>query len=448
MFFVFPRKHKQVHISRYQRSSTHTMSNLSQLPATSSSNNNHQQPVDSETIDQGQSAAGQVSGEQQINDRQPTNGEIASSENQQQQQQQLLTSIRSTMERNLNERTQSWRSNLSNVFQEIRPLVQHAQSVNNSNLFNTWMPQNNNNTLSSTNLTNVLSNSGRIASTDDLAAAAALANVAGNQYHNHHNQTSRTSSTLQSPNDSFIINLDGHNNIPTSSSTYATHQDNRFTGVVPNDTSNSILDSRRAQLLADLQPIRNNSNNNNALNGNAAVDLAGGGGVAGAGPPEDGPTAEAFAQIPEARALFTSLARYVPYICIILVKVSYDHLDSIIDFFALFITFSHANWVVRQEISKQAQRSILKLLRELLYIVLVIVVIGFMLEKKNLFFSVIFASSFTHPFTLRHLLFSIGVTDLILKLITVGVKIIITLMPPKIVDYKNRVIFFFFFFEY
>lgn len=399
------------------------MSNLSQLPATSSSNN--QQPVDSETSVQGQLTTGtsqSAGGEIQVNDYQSSNGEtiaITSSEDSQQhqeqhQQQQILTSIRSTMERNLN--TQSWRSNFTNVFQEIRPLVQHAQSVNNSNLFNTWMPQSNNNTSSTANL---LNNAGRIASTDDLAAAAALAQAAaGHQNHNNHSIR---------PNDSFIINLDG-NNIPTAT---ATHLDNRFNNVigVQNDNSNSILDSRRAQILAELQPPPRT--NQHHQHGALAAPANGGA--------EDGPTAEAFAQIPEARALFQSLARYVPYICIILAKVSYDHLDGIIDFFALFITFSHANWVVRQEIGKQAQRSILKLLRELLYIVLVIVVIGFMLEEKNLFFSVIFASSFAHPFTLRHLLFSVGVTDLILKLITVGVKIIITLLPPKCVDYKNRV---------
>lgn len=135
----------------------------------------------------------------------------------------------------------------------------------------------------------------------------------------------------------------------------------------------------------------------------------------------------------------TTLNRYTPYICILLVKSCYDHLDGILDFFALFVTFSHANWVVRQEIAKQHQRKTLNLLRELLYIVLVIAIIGFMLEKENIFISLIFtSSSSTEPFTLRNLLFSVGITDLILKLITVGIKIIITLLPPSIVEYKGR----------
>lgn len=79
------------------------------------------------------------------------------------------------------------------------------------------------------------------------------------------------------------------------------------------------------------------------------------------------------------------------------------------------------------------------MLRELLYIILVIAIIGFMLEKKNIFISLMFASSFSDPFTLRNLLFSVGVTDLILKLITVGIKILITLLPPTIIEYKGRV---------
>lgn len=79
------------------------------------------------------------------------------------------------------------------------------------------------------------------------------------------------------------------------------------------------------------------------------------------------------------------------------------------------------------------------MLRELLYIILVIAIIGFMLEKKNIFISLMFASSFSDPFTLRNLLFSVGITDLILKLITVGIKILITLLPPTIIEYKGRV---------
>jgi hypothetical protein len=62
-----------------------------------------------------------------------------------------------------------------------------------------------------------------------------------------------------------------------------------------------------------------------------------------------------------------------------------------------------------------------------------------MFERKNLFISLVFASSFDNPFTLKHLLFSVAITDLVLKLLTVAIKILITMLPPSIVDYKGRV---------
>lgn len=76
-------------------------------------------------------------------------------------------------------------------------------------------------------------------------------------------------------------------------------------------------------------------------------------------------------------------------------------------------------------------------------------VITFMLEKRNIFFSVVFAHQFSDLLTLRNLLFSVLVTDFVLKLLTVALKIVVTLMPASVVEYKNRVcrilIYFWFF---
>lgn len=53
--------------------------------------------------------------------------------------------------------------------------------------------------------------------------------------------------------------------------------------------------------------------------------------------------------------------------------------------------------------------------------------------------SLVTANTPLAPLTLRQLLFSVGVTDLILKLITVAIKIAITLLPGSIIEYKGRV---------
>lgn len=49
---------------------------------------------------------------------------------------------RDIIERRAHEQTRNWRDNLSNVFMEIRPLVQQAQNVNNSSLLSSWLPTN------------------------------------------------------------------------------------------------------------------------------------------------------------------------------------------------------------------------------------------------------------------------------------------------------------------
>lgn len=155
-------------------------------------------------------------------------------------------------------------------------------------------------------------------------------------------------------------------------------------------------------------------------------------------PNDEATVHEALNQIPEARALMDTFARYIPLLFILVTKLCYDHLDGIIHFLALLMTFSHANWVVRQEISKQAQKRIMVLLRELVFITIALAVVGFVLERKNIFLSIMFMPDLTEPQSLKSLLFSVCMSDLVLKLLTIVVKIVITLMPPSVIEYKSR----------
>lgn len=376
--------------------------------------------------------------------------------------QQLFSSLRATMERRLHERTQSWRSNFTNVFQEMSPLVQHAQSVNN---FRPWVNGTNGNStpmLSANNFRATTNNNGSSINNNG-AQNHSSTPIAGTST-SMMTANDITQPTIQSG-DSYVINLDGHVIQATSFAHMHPNSNSQIndnlistTGINHQDTDTLLETLRRHErnaILNDATSIapqrnQNNSNinnlnnqhyhnhhhhpHNNNNNNNNNID--------------EGPVAEAFAQIPEARAMLNTLMRYVPYISIILAKSVYDYLDSILDLIALFITFSHANWVVRQEIAKHSQRSIMKLLRELFYIILVIAVIGFMLEKRSIFFSLMIANlPADHPFTLKHLLFSVGVTDLTLKLITVGIKIIFAMLPGNIIAYKGRVSDFFSFFK-
>lgn len=305
-----------------------------------------------------------------------------------------FSTFRSNMERRLNERTQSWRTNLNNVFNEIRPIIQHSQSVNaNANIFNNFRP-------------------------NDMQSSESVPQISQAQVA-----------------DSYVINLDGQ-----SSSQQAMYYSNTSIGdrninehhtSSSNDPDTLIQDNARRHDRSQIQNISNiqgnttpppapphrHTNNNNSMD-----DVT-----------------DAFAQIPEARDMMNALMRYFPYVCIILVKTCYDLFDGILHFCSLYITFSHANYVVRQEIAKHAQRSTFKLLRELLYISIVIFVISYLMDNSIFIVSLVTANTPLAPLTLRQLLFSVGVTDLILKLITVAIKIGITLIPGSLIEYKGRV---------
>ncbi|XP_041762776.1 E3 ubiquitin-protein ligase RNFT1 [Anopheles merus] len=153
---------------------------------------------------------------------------------------------------------------------------------------------------------------------------------------------------------------------------------------------------------------------------------------------EEATVHEALNQLPETRALIETLARYMPLLLILLAKLCYDHLDGIMHFLLLLMTFYHANWVVRQEISKQKQRRVMVLLRELIIIILALLIFGFVIEWKSICLVILFMSDNLQPESLKGLLFAVCITDLILKLITIVIKIIVTLMPPRVVDYKSR----------
>ena len=105
-----------------------------------------------------------------------------------------------------------------------------------------------------------------------------------------------------------------------------------------NQSQNSLNDTNLSANTNGVLNQTNDLNNESVENGNN---------------PENESVTEALSQIPEARALISTLSRYTPYICILLAKSCYDHLDGIVDIFALIITFVHANFVIRQEISKQ-----------------------------------------------------------------------------------------------
>lgn len=224
------------------------------------------------------------------------------------------------------------------------------------------------------------------------------------------------------------------------------------------DSRPTQFDDRRAQILADLQNEPPQPNPSSAPPNNNAN---GGGGGNGAG-------ADIFVQIPEARQMVETLLRYLPYVLILAVKYMIDHMDGILNVALLVIMFSHANWQVKKQIGRQKQRSLFALWRELAYVSVVLLFVCMLIGEWSWYQwwfgatqsdgagggggdamtaggggggggGVGGAGGGGAEWPLRRLLYNVLLTDMVAKLVTVHAKICVTLLPPYVINYRNRV---------
>ncbi|KAJ8937464.1 hypothetical protein NQ314_011853 [Rhamnusium bicolor] len=136
------------------------------------------------------------------------------------------------------------------------------------------------------------------------------------------------------------------------------------------------------------------------------------------------------------------LLKYVPFILILLAKAVYDYHEGIFILVILFMTFAHTNSAVKKEAIKRQRRSISMLSIELVYIFVCLVFIHYVFEDDlhnfNVVLNLVLIRTFTHPLTVWNLLWIVTITDFILKLFTVTIKILLTMLPGAVLAFKKR----------
>lgn len=207
-------------------------------------------------------------------------------------------------------------------------------------------------------------------------------------------------------NTSFVINFD-----EVFSSNHAQPEN------VQANTDN--LHNHAALLLNDVT----NSSNETANNNNA----------------DEGNNLERMQNVLEAQQFLAVILKYVPFIFILFAKGLYDHHEGIFNIIVLFATFIHSNSVVKKEASKRGRRSFSKLGLALLYIVACIGFIQYLFQEEKLYLNLIFIRTYNKVLTVWDLLWFVTITDFILKLLTVALKICITMLPAAVVAFQKRV---------
>uniref|UniRef100_A0A3B3V4D8 Ring finger protein, transmembrane 2 n=1 Tax=Poecilia latipinna TaxID=48699 RepID=A0A3B3V4D8_9TELE len=176
----------------------------------------------------------------------------------------------------------------------------------------------------------------------------------------------------------------------------------------------------------------------------------------------------------ELKAVVTWLQRGFPFILILLAKVCFQHklgisiLKSFFDlqqyyqqtvcsnrwlclvamlllFFAgiavcvgMISTFAYANSTFKHQVSLREERSILVALWIILFLGGNIVYIYYTFSHEELHHSLIFAKPSLNSFDFFDLIWVVGITDFVLKYVTIGLKCFILFLPKIIMAFKSR----------
>lgn len=100
--------------------------------------------------------------------------------------------------------------------------------------------------------------------------------------------------------------------------------------------------------------------------------------------------AEILRDAPETRAFINEISRYTtirPFIVINFLKGVFDHGTSILAFLALVVTFSHANSMVKKEVSKQRKRNLLYLTMIVINLMACVAFIYYIFNEMELYYA-------------------------------------------------------------
>merc|ERR1719322_1391872 len=147
---------------------------------------------------------------------------------------------------------------------------------------------------------------------------------------------------------------------------------------------------------------------------------------------------------PELKAVVSACEKYIPFLLIIMVKSVFEHGTGIIVCCGLVLTFLHANSVLKQQVARQNRTNCGALLAISINLIACILFIYFVFLDNNLPLSAFFIPPDKVP-TFYDLLWIVGVNDFILKFMAVLAKILVTLMPAKIIPYQKRGKYYLFF---
>ncbi|RVE67866.1 hypothetical protein OJAV_G00085970 [Oryzias javanicus] len=152
---------------------------------------------------------------------------------------------------------------------------------------------------------------------------------------------------------------------------------------------------------------------------------------------QDDPSTPAPA-LSELKAVVTWLQRGFPFILILLAKVCFQHKLGIAVCLGMVSTFTYANSTFRHQVSLREERSVLISLWLVVFLGGNVVYVFYTFSEEELQNSLIFAKPNLNSFDFFDLIWAVGITDFILKYVTIGLKCFVLFLPKIVMAFKSR----------
>ncbi|KAM9821671.1 E3 ubiquitin-protein ligase RNFT2 isoform 3-T4 [Syngnathus typhle] len=154
-----------------------------------------------------------------------------------------------------------------------------------------------------------------------------------------------------------------------------------------------------------------------------------------AGPEDPAAPAPAFSEL---KAMVTWLQRGFPFILILLAKVCFQHKLGIAVCVGMASTFAYANATFKRQVSLREERSVLVALWMALFLSGNVAYVYYTFSQEELYNSLLFSKPNLDTFDFFDLMWAVGITDFVLKFVTVGLKCFVLVLPGIFLAFKSR----------
>ncbi|TKS83645.1 RING finger and transmembrane domain-containing protein 1 [Collichthys lucidus] len=155
-------------------------------------------------------------------------------------------------------------------------------------------------------------------------------------------------------------------------------------------------------------------------------------------PDSDLDSGEPSTSLSELRCLFRWLQKSLPFLIILCAKLVIQHALGLAVGVGLFTTFLYVNKSIQTQVFLQDRHSKLQCAWLLLFLTSSTLLLYYTFLTETLYYCLVFLSPTIEPLGVWEVLWSVGITNFILKFLYMGVKCLFLLLPSSLLTYRTQ----------